>query len=106
MSRSQGAAPALKGGGTIVTTRAGILGASDNEPAIGDRRDSVLVDFKVGQSEGHRSFWESPQRGPVHAACTRRAVMGGRTVRSGVRDGPATDRNGRPCTTDLAPGGD
>ena len=106
MSRSQGATPALKGGGTIVTTRAGILGASDNEPAIGDRRDSVLVDSRVGQSEGHRSFWERPQRGPVQAACTRRAGMGGRAIRNGVRDGPVMDRNGRPCTTDLAPRGD
>jgi hypothetical protein len=106
MSRSQGAAAALKGGGAIVTTRASVLGASDNKPAVGDRRDSVLVDFKVGQSEGHRSFWESPQRGAVQAACTRRAGMGGRPIRNGVRDGPVMDRNGRPCATDLAPCGD
>jgi hypothetical protein len=101
MSRSQGAAPARKGGGAIVTTRASILDAPD-EPAIGDRRDSLLVDFKVGQSEGHRSFWESPQRGAVQFACARRAGMGGRVIWNGVRDGPVMDRNGRPCTTDRA----
>ena len=106
MSRSQGATPALKGGGTIVTTRASVLGASDKEPAVGDRRDFAPIDFRVGQSEGHRSFWERPQRGAVQAACTRRAGMGGRVIRSGARDGPVTDRDGRPCTTDLAPCGD
>ena len=99
MSRSQGATPAIKGGGTIVTTRASVLGASDKEPAVGDRRDSRLVDFTVGQSEGHRSFWESPRRGALQAACVKRAGKGGRAVRIRVSDGLAMGRNGRPCTT-------
>jgi hypothetical protein len=98
MSRSKGAAPALKGGGTIVTTHASVLGAPGNKPAIGDRRDSRLVGFRVGQSEGQRSFWERPQRGAFQAACVKRAGKGGRAVRIGVRDGPAMDRYGRPCT--------
>ena len=99
MSRSQGATPALKGGGAIVTTRASVLDA----PAIGDRCDSRLVDFRVGQSEGHRSFWESPRRGAVQAVGTKRAGKGGRAVRIQVRDGLAMDPSGRPCTTDLIP---
>lgn len=69
------------------------------KPAIGGRRDSRLVDFKVGQSEGHRSFWESPRRGALQAACVKRAGKGGRAVRIRVSDGSAMDRNGRPCTT-------
>ena len=97
MSRSQGAAPALKGGGTIVTARASVL----DEPAIGDRRDSRLVGFTVGLSEEHRSVWESPRRGPVQAVGTKRAGKGGRAVRIRVRDGLAMDPSGRPCTTDV-----
>lgn len=50
MSRSQGATPALKGGGTIVTTRASVLGASDKEPAVGDRRDFAPIDSGWGRA--------------------------------------------------------
>ena len=102
MSRSKGAAPALKGRGANVTSRASILGAPGSKPATGDRRNSELVDLKVRQSEGHRSIWESPQRHALQAA--KRAGMGGRTVRIRVSDGPVMDRNGRPCTTRLASG--
>ena len=102
MSRSQGAATAIidapRLNGTIVTTHARVLGAPAEEPAIGDRRGSGLVDLRVGQSEGQRSSWERPQRGAFHAACVKRAGMGGRAVRIGVRDGPVMDRYGRPCT--------
>jgi hypothetical protein len=100
MSRSKGAATAIIDAprGTIVTTHASVLGAPGYEPAIGARRDSALVDFRVRQSEGQRSFWERPQRGALQAACVKRAGTGGRAVRIGVRDGPVKDRNGRPCT--------
>ena len=102
MSRSQGAATAIidapRLNGTIVTTHARVLGAPAEEPAIGDRRGSGLVDLRVGQSEGHRSFWERPQRGAFQAACVKRAGKGGRAVRIGVRDDPVMDWNGRPCT--------
>ena len=103
MSRSQGAATAIidapRLDGTIVTTHASVLGAPAKEPAIGDRRDSRLVGFKVGQSEGHRSFWERPPRGAFQAACVKRAGKGGRAVRIGVGDGPVMDWNGRPART-------
>ena len=102
MSRSQGDAKASidapRLGGAIVTTHARVLGAPAEEPAIGDRCDSRRVDLKVGQSEGHRSFWEFPQRGAFQAACVKWAGKGGRAVRIGVRDGPVMDRYGRPCT--------
>jgi hypothetical protein len=100
MSRSKGAATAIIDAphGAIVATHARVLGAPANEPAIGDRRDSRLVGFRVGPSEGQRSFWERPQRGAFQAACVKRAGKGGRAVRIGVRDGPVMDRNGRPRT--------
>lgn len=99
MSRSKGAATAIIDAptlsGAVVTTHARVL----DEPATGDRRDSRLVGFRVGQSEGHRSFWERPQRGAFQAARVKRAGKGGRAVRIGVRDGPVMDRYGRPCTS-------
>ena len=103
MSRSQGAATAIidapQPSGASVTPRAWVLGAPRRTPEIGERRASRLVDFTVGQSDQHRSIWESPQRGAFQAACVKRAGMGGRAVRTRDSDGPATDRNGRPCTT-------
>jgi hypothetical protein len=51
-----------------------------------------------GQSEEHRSFWESPRRGTVQAAQHKRACMGGREVRIRVSDGPVMDRSGCPCS--------
>jgi hypothetical protein len=106
MSRSRGAVTAIidapRQGGAIVTTHARVLDAPAEEPAIGDRRDSRLVDLRVGQSEGRRSFWERPQRGAFQAACVKRAGKGGRAVRIGVRDGPVMDRYGRPCTSNAS----
>jgi hypothetical protein len=106
MSRSQGAvsataivdAPYL--GGTGVTTHVGVLAAPAGQPAIGDRCDSALVNFGVGQSERRRSVWESPRRGAARAAYKKkRAGKGGRAVWIRVSDGPVMDRIGRLCTT-------
>ena len=55
-----------------------------------------------GQSEEHRSFWESPQRGAYQAAHQKRACEGGREVRIRVSDGPVMDRSGCPSSTTLA----
>ena len=57
-----------------------------------------------GQSEEHRSFWESPQRGASKAAQGKRACKGGREVRIRVSDGPAMDRSGRLCGIVVATG--
>lgn len=57
-----------------------------------------------GQSEEHRSFWESPRRGASKAAKSTRACKGGREVRIRVSDGPAMDRSGCPCSIVVATG--
>lgn len=51
-----------------------------------------------GQSEEHRSFWESPQRGAYQAARHKRACEGGREVRIRVSDGLGMDRSGCPSS--------
>ena len=63
-----------------------------------------FVDSKWGQSEEHRSFWESPQRGASKAAKSTRACKGGREVRIRVSDGPVMDRSGCPCSIMAATG--
>jgi hypothetical protein len=57
-----------------------------------------------GQSEQHRSFWESPRRGATQAANHKRACKGGREIRIRVSDGPVMDRRDRPCSIIFATG--
>jgi len=78
-------------------------GVSQRTQAVNPFAGSLPANSR-GQSEEHRSFWESPRCGATQAANHKRACKGGREVRIRVSDAPVMNRSGCPCSTILATG--